>query len=84
MPRTTVNIDGPILREVKRVQQEEGRSLGQIISELLAQALSKRKTGQGGEGFRWNSRAMRARINLADKEALYAALEESQPAAKGS
>lgn len=76
MPRTTVNIDAPILREVKRIQRKEDKSLGQVISELLAQALAGQKAGEEREGFRWNSRKMETRVNLADKEAVYAVLEE--------
>jgi len=36
--RTTLDIDDPILREIKAIQEREGRSMGAIVSELLAQA----------------------------------------------
>ena len=75
MPRTTVNIDGPVLRDLKRRQQREKKTLGALISELLAQALG----GQGASraarrGFSWTSRPMRARVDLADKDAVQDAL----------
>jgi hypothetical protein len=34
--RTTVDIDDPILEEVKRLRTVEGKSLGRLISDLLA------------------------------------------------
>ena len=77
MPRTTVNIDAPILRELKRLQRREGKTLGRLLSELLAQALRQHGHEQPGgpPPFRWISRPMAARIDLADKDALYALLE---------
>ena len=39
MPRTTIDIDAPILRDLKRRQKQEGKSLGRLVSDLLAQAL---------------------------------------------
>jgi hypothetical protein len=40
--RTTINIDDPILREIKAIQKMEGRSMGAVVSELLADALARR------------------------------------------
>jgi hypothetical protein len=79
--RTTVDIDGPILRDLKKIQQKEGKSLGRLISDLLAQALGERKSAKAPtRPARWISRAMGARVDLADHEALYAAMEqEPQP-----
>lgn len=80
--RTTIDIDDPILNEVKKLRKPEGKSLGRIISDLLAQALRQRKaTGQKPKQIRWISRGMGARIDLTDKEALYTAMEQ-QPRAK--
>ena len=76
MARTTVDIEASVLRELKRLQKREGKSLGQLISELVAAALA------GEEGvpeevrpFQWASRPMRARVDLEDKEAVRATLE---------
>jgi L-aminopeptidase/D-esterase-like protein len=38
--RTSIDIDVPILREIRAVREREGRSLGAIISELLSEALA--------------------------------------------
>lgn len=74
MPRTTLNIDPAVLRELKRRQRREGKSLGQLASELLAFAL--REEGRGGTAvLRWTAREMRARVDLEDKEAVRRALE---------
>lgn len=54
--RTTVDIDDPILREVKALQEKEGRSLGALVSELLADALARRRAAQTPAAFRWASR----------------------------
>ncbi len=75
--RTTVDIDDRILKDLKKIQQKEGRSLGRLISDLLAQALGERKSLRGPtKAPKWISKAMGARIELADHEALYAAMEQ--------
>lgn len=78
--RTTIDIDDPILRDLKRLQQREGKSLGRLVSDLLALSLA----GHRGEDaarppFEWISRPMAARIDLADKHAVLDAMDESQP-----
>lgn len=78
MPRTTVDIDTPILREIKALQKKQRRSLGQIISQLLAEALSRRKKALETPKFKWVSRPMRALVDLSDKEALYAVLDRDK------
>ena len=79
--RTTVDIDDPILKDLKKIQQKEGKSLGRLISDLLAQAIGERKSPKASaKPARWVSKAMGARIDLSDREALYAAMErEPQP-----
>ncbi|MGH6784202.1 MAG: hypothetical protein ACREBP_06200 [Sphingomicrobium sp.] len=81
--RTTIDIDTPILKEVKALQKKEGQSLGRLISDLLAQALRARKTGVGKSATpAWVSKPMSARVDLGDKEAVYAAMERP-PAVDG-
>jgi hypothetical protein len=76
MPRTTINIDGPVLRDLKRLQKQEGKPLGQLISELLAHALGLRRQKRAADhSFAWTARPMRARVDLEDKEAVQAALD---------
>ena len=40
MPRTTLNIDAPVLEDLKRLQKKENKALGTLVSELLVQALA--------------------------------------------
>jgi hypothetical protein len=75
MARTTVTIDGPVLRE----QKKEKVSLGKLISRLLAQALSRRKSKERAPEFRWVARPMGELVDLTDKEAVHAALDREEP-----
>lgn len=82
--RTTVDIDDVILRDLKRLQQREGKSLGRLISDLLAQALQKRKSAKTPpKSARWITKAMGSRVDLADREALYRAMEGEPYPVKG-
>ena len=82
--RTTIDIDDPILKEVKTLQKKEGKSLGRLVSDLLVQALKGRKGVQKSlEVPRWISKGMGARVDLTDKEAVYAAMEEKDSFKKG-
>lgn len=75
MPRTTVDIEAAVLRELKRLQKRCGKPLGQLISELVATALAEEEeVPKERPAFRWMSRAMQARVDLEDKEAVRAAL----------
>jgi len=77
MARTTVNIDAPILRDLRRLQKREGKPLGRLMSDLLAQALRQHREKQPAlPAFRWVSRPLGARVDLGDKEAVRALLEQ--------
>ncbi|MGD2124939.1 MAG: hypothetical protein PVG99_02595 [Desulfobacteraceae bacterium] len=81
--RTTVDIDDPILKDLKKIQQKEGKSLGRVISDLLAQAIGEGKSAKrSAKPVRWISKPMGARMDLADREALYAAMEQPKKPAK--
>jgi mRNA-degrading endonuclease RelE of RelBE toxin-antitoxin system len=83
--RTTVDIDDPVLKDLKKIQQKEGKSLGRLISDLLAQAIGERKSAKGPtRPAKWISKSMGARIDLADHEALYAAMEREPQPEEGS
>jgi hypothetical protein len=76
MPRTTIDLDARVLRELKRRKGRDGRSLGQLASELLAAALDASDSAPRGP-FRWHSAGMGARVDLDDKEALRRALDDA-------
>ena len=75
MARTTLDIDTPLLKELKKLQRERGGSLGKIVSQLLAEALARRKTAPVPAPLLWISRPMHALVDLSDKEAVYAVLD---------
>lgn len=76
MPRTTIDIDATVLRELKRRQRRENKSLGRLASELLAAALADDVRRDDQQPFEWRSAAMNARVDLADKVALHGALDD--------
>ena len=76
MPRTTIDLDPGVLRELKRRRRESGRSIGQIASELLTGALRQTPDPPAQpQPMRWRSRAMGSKVDLNDKEALRRALD---------
>jgi hypothetical protein len=75
--RTTLDIESPVLEELKILGKRDGRSLGQVASRLLAEAMASRNLhGKPGGKFHWTSRPMRARVDLSEKEAVFAILDE--------
>ena len=75
--RTTIDLDGPILRDLKRLQKKERKTLGQLVSELVAGGLAARKaSGAERRRFKWISRPMGARVDLRDKDAVYSVLDQ--------
>ncbi len=79
MSRTTLDIADPILGELKQLQAAEGKSLGQLVTELVAEALAgRRRTSKvkAAPLLRWHSADMgRAKVDIDDKDALWAVLD---------
>jgi hypothetical protein len=75
MPRTTLDLDPSVLAELKRRGRREGKSLGRIVSELLAKGLHG-DAGPARDSFAWKSSRMSARVDLDDAEAVRRALAE--------
>lgn len=77
--RTTIDIDDPILKDLKRLQRREGKSLGRLVSDLLAQSLADRQdTPPLNQAFEWTARPMGARVDLADKHALLDTMDKRE------
>lgn len=75
--RTTIDIDDPILKEIDRLQRREGKSLGRIVSDLLAQSLADaRSAPKSAPQFHWIARPMGARMDLGDQDALLDARDD--------
>ena len=77
MARTTLDFDAPLLKELKKLREKEGRSLGKIVSQLLAEGLARRKRAPELPKLQWASRPMHALVALSDKEAVYSILDRS-------
>ena len=73
--RTIIDMDGPILRELKALQAREGKSMGRLVSDLLARALKHAVARDHAPSHEWFAKPMRARVDLLDKEALRRALK---------
>jgi len=74
MPRTTVDLDASILRELKKRQRQERKPLGKLISELLAKAIELEP--QPAPSFTWVTKDLRPRVDLEDKDAVWSILDK--------
>ncbi|MBU3724846.1 MAG: antitoxin [Burkholderiaceae bacterium] len=77
--RTTLDIDDPILKDLKELQAQEGKSLGRLASDLLAQAISEKRKAHtlvSEPAFHWHAQSMTPRLDLADKDALLDAMDD--------
>lgn len=69
-----MNIDASVLRALKRRAAEEGKSLGDVISEVVAPALASKPTNRSSR-LRWRTAQMGPpKVDLEDKEAVRVAL----------
>ena len=78
MTRTTIDIDAPVLSEIKNIQKKEGQSMGKIVSRLLVEALAQRESSKEAPNLQWVSQPMHPRLDLSDKEAIYAILDKDK------
>lgn len=77
--RTTVDIDAPLLKDLKALQKREGKTLGVLVSELLAVALAQRgKPRRTKTSFKWVARHMQPRLDVEDREAVWKLLSEEE------
>jgi hypothetical protein len=70
MPRTTLDIDASILRELKKRQRRERKPLGALVSELLAMAIAM--DHDEPRPFAWVAKDLLPRVDLDDKDAVRA------------
>ena len=75
MARTTIDLDPTILRELRRRGAREGKSMGQVASELLARAVAE-PIDRPAPDFSWAVADLgRPLVDLEDPEALRRALD---------
>jgi len=75
MPRTTIDLDSRVLRELKRRSQAQGTTIGSLASLLLAQALAADRSRAPAPRLEWRSAPMHSLVDIRDKEALHRALD---------
>jgi len=80
--RTTLDIEAPVLKEVRELQKREGGTLGELVSCLLAEALAKRPKKPVTTTLEWTAKPMGALVDLADKDVVYAILDRADRAAE--
>lgn len=74
--RTTLDIDAPVLADLKRLGQTRHIPMGRLASEILGRALREAASdGTQPTEFKWIEKSMVARVDLADREAVYEAME---------
>lgn len=76
MPRTTLDLDASVLRELRGRSKRERKSMGRVASEMLARALAEPDGPPETSRFRWMAADLgRPLVDLEDEEALRAALD---------
>lgn len=80
MARTTLDIDTSVLGEIRALAARRHRPMGEIVSELLAEALAGLRVGESAlkPEFRWSSQEMRALVDLEDRDAVWALLDRER------
>ena len=58
------------------MQSIEGKSLGRLLSDLLSEALAARRQNTAAQELNWTTQDMGALVDIRDKAALHAALDE--------
>lgn len=67
--RTTLDLDATVLAQLKERRIREGKTLGQVASELLARALAEPAVSTA-RPLAWAEQAMTARVDLEDRDAV--------------
>jgi hypothetical protein len=80
--RTTVDIAAPVLDDVRRLQQREGKTLGEVVTELIAEGLAARRGESEPREFRWIAKHLGTGIDLRDKDALWEILDRREEEAR--
>ncbi len=75
MARTTIDLDPLVLRQLKTRGRDEGKTLGQLASELLARALDDER-GAPPPPLDWVAEDLQPLVDLDDKEAVAEALRD--------
>ena len=76
--RTTIDIEGPILDELKRIKKKTAGTLSEVVNTLLAEGLTRRGSENAAPEIEWFSQPLRGRVDLDNKDAVQALLEDNR------
>jgi hypothetical protein len=74
--RTTLVLEDGCIDAVRELAQRQGRQLSEVVNELLAEGLQRRRDSEAPQPFVLPTFRMGpARVDLADRDALEAAMD---------
>lgn len=77
MKKTTLILDDTCLKKVKTLAQKQGKTMTQLVNELLAEGVRRRETPDPNPPLELPSFPMgRTKIDLADRDALEDAMSD--------
>lgn len=76
IPRTTFDLDATVLADLRHRAATEGKSMGQVASELLAIGLHDESTEQ--PPLNWVRKDLGLKIDLEDKDAVWRILDAEE------
>lgn len=74
MPRTTLDLDATVLADLRRRAADQGKSMGQVASEVLAVGLYDESATEQPP-LLWARRDLGLKIDLEDKDAVWRILD---------
>lgn len=77
MPRTTFDLDGTVLADLRRRAAAEGKSMGRVASELLAIGLDEKGIDELPP-LQWARRDLGLKVDLEDKDAVWRILDAEE------
>jgi plasmid stability protein len=82
MPRTTFDLDGTVLADLRSRAASEGKSMGQVASELLAIGLHD-ETAAEQPPLKWARKDLGLKVDLEDKDAVWRILDAEEFGERG-
>ncbi len=77
MPRTTLDLDATVLADLRSRASDQGKSMGQVASEVLAVGLHDETTTEQSP-LRWARKDLGLKVDLEDKDAVWRILEAEE------
>jgi plasmid stability protein len=82
MPRTTLDLDATVLADLRRRAATEGKSMGQVASELLVIGLDDERIPELPP-LEWARKDLGLKVDLEDKDAVWRILDSEEFGVKG-